>query len=156
MRTTGINFIPFHIPLNQVLLSQQQPCVPQQQQQETSQSLNSSSQHHQSQLQEGEAKCIKEEEDSHHGSNVPTSRPDRDLPPASIPSLESRPPSGEERDLQESDIDMSEDEDDCRSRESGGGVAVDINKPWGPPSPVMSHGSLSLPPYPSLPGLGQP
>ncbi|XP_042217653.1 homeobox protein dve-1-like isoform X2 [Homarus americanus] len=49
----------------------------------------------------------------------------------------------------ESDVDMSEDEDDVRSRDS---VSATIEGKCSPP-PVVSPGALSLPPYPPLPGL---
>ncbi|KAK8746159.1 hypothetical protein OTU49_017273, partial [Cherax quadricarinatus] len=51
----------------------------------------------------------------------------------------------------ESDVDMSEDEDEVRSRDSLGPVTEGKCSP----SPVVSPGALSLPPYPPLPGLGQ-
>ncbi|KAK3854930.1 hypothetical protein Pcinc_038637 [Petrolisthes cinctipes] len=51
----------------------------------------------------------------------------------------------------ESDVDMSEDEDDVRSRDS---ISVTMESKCSPP-PVVSPGALSLPPYPPLPGLTQ-
>ncbi|CAL4099775.1 unnamed protein product [Meganyctiphanes norvegica] len=48
----------------------------------------------------------------------------------------------------ESDVDMSEDEDDIRSRDSG------HNESRVSPPSVISPSGLSLPPYPGIPGLG--